>query len=76
MSLLLENIHRIIDDSMKVNNIPGAVFAVLKTMRLFYPKDMEGLMLRIWDHPSVQIHYFRIASVSKLFKRDTCDDAC
>ncbi|MFP7297072.1 hypothetical protein [Neobacillus niacini] len=45
MSTLLENINKIIQKSMKENNIPGAAVAIIK--------EREILLSRAWRYPKI-----------------------
>jgi hypothetical protein len=58
MSINMENLHQIVADSMKNNQIPGAAVAVIWIMKLFYLKGTEKRLLRNGARQSVRIHCF------------------
>jgi CubicO group peptidase (beta-lactamase class C family) len=67
MSTLLENIHGIIHDFMKTNNIPGAAVAVIKDNEILFSEGFGQTTVEEWGAPVRSNTLFRIASVSKLF---------
>ncbi|NHM30217.1 serine hydrolase domain-containing protein [Neobacillus terrae] len=67
MSVLLENINRIIHDSMKNNGIPGAAVAVIKENKVILSQGFGRTNVEDWGTPISSNTLFRIASVSKLF---------
>ncbi|WP_442597131.1 serine hydrolase domain-containing protein [Neobacillus sp. D3-1R] len=67
MSELIKNIHRMIDESMKTNNIPGAAVAVIKNNEVILSEGYGKTNIENWGSPIRPNTLFRIASVSKLF---------
>jgi CubicO group peptidase (beta-lactamase class C family) len=67
MSTLLENIHGIINQSMKAHNIPGAAVAVIKDNEVLFSQGFGQTTVEEWGAPIRSNTLFRIASVSKLF---------
>jgi CubicO group peptidase (beta-lactamase class C family) len=67
MSEQLKNIHRIIGDSLKANNIPGAAVAVMKDKEILLCEGFGKTTVEDWGTPVGPKTLFRIASVSKLF---------
>lgn len=64
---LLENIHRIIENSMNANKIPGAAVAVIKNNEVLLSEGFGRTTNEDWGTPIRSNTLFRIASVSKLF---------
>lgn len=64
---LLENIHRIIHESMKNNKIPGVALAVIKDNQIILSQGYGTTHIEDWSVPVTNNTLFRIASVSKLF---------
>lgn len=67
MTIKLENIHEIIDASMRSNNIPGAAVAVIVDHEVVLSKGYGRTTTEEWGVPIRPDTLFRIASVSKLF---------
>jgi CubicO group peptidase (beta-lactamase class C family) len=67
MTLLLENINRIIQKSMEENHIPGAAVAVIKDNEILLSQGYGNSTVEEWGIPIRPNTLFRIASVSKLF---------
>ncbi|MEH7883373.1 serine hydrolase domain-containing protein [Bacillus sp. JJ1609] len=67
MTIKLENLHQIIDASMKRNNIPGAAVAVIMDHEIILSKGYGRTTAEDWGVPIRPDTLFRIASVSKLF---------
>ena len=67
MSRLQENVHRIIDNAMKMNNIPGAAVAVINNNEVILSQGFGRTNVQEWGSPVSSETLFRIASVSKLF---------
>ncbi|PLT29692.1 serine hydrolase domain-containing protein [Peribacillus deserti] len=67
MTDLFEKVQTIMEDSMKVNNIPGAAVAVIKDCEVIFAKGFGRTAVEEWGSPIRTDTLFRIASVSKLF---------
>jgi CubicO group peptidase (beta-lactamase class C family) len=66
MSINMENLHQIVADSMKNNQIPGAAVAVIKDHEIILSKGYGKTTVEEWGTPVRPDTLFRIASVSKL----------
>lgn len=66
MSINMENLHQIIKDSMKNNQIPGAAIAVIKDHKIILSKGYGKTTVEEGGTPVRPDTLFRIASVSKL----------